>query len=64
MLEQDDPSVFQILTMLNRKTVGKIFIFVGPKAENYAVIIDKSKHDVRECEPYFFPEDDVQWKIR
>ena len=64
MLSYKDDQIFETLTYLNRFTEGLIFIFIGKQAENYAVIIDKTKHDIRDIEPYFFKEDHIKWIIK
>lgn len=48
----------------NNPNPGMIICLIGKSAENLEPAINKKIYDVRECSPYFFPEDKVQWIIR
>lgn len=48
---------------LNDRCLGLIVILVGKEAEEFEAIFDKTKHDVRVCEPYFYADDAINWRI-
>lgn len=64
MLSDRTPQIYNHIRMLDKDRDGLIFILVGRRAEQLAPLIDKSKHDVRDYEPYFYREDNIRWMIR
>jgi hypothetical protein len=55
--------LYNHLRVLDKHHIGLVFIFVGKEAEQYVSLIDKTKHDVRDCAPWFFSDDAIDWRV-
>lgn len=62
---RDQPKIelYNTCRRLNDRYVGLIVILVGKQANELEAVFDKSKHDVRTEEPFFYKEDNIEWKI-
>lgn len=63
MLKPEGMETFNLCRSYNHKFTGLVVVLVGAEAERLIPCFDQDKHDVRACEPYFFKDDAVDWRI-